>query len=139
MRSTAKPLMSALRKLAENPDDTSRLVEYWDRFKLPGRESSSPPESPLDSISNQKPKHAPHEGFRRTRALSDATALVTSRNVLAPFHPALSSPELIDTFGPLLFPLYRAALLRRRILIVGDAPVETACNFGTFIQTIHLH
>lgn len=98
-------------------------------------ESGSPPESPLDSISTQRPaQQTPPEGFRRSRALSDATALVTSRHVLAPFHPALSSPELIDTFGPLLFPLYRAALLRKRILLVGDAPVEMACNFGMFVQ-----
>jgi hypothetical protein len=36
---------------------------------------------------------------------------------------------LIDFFGPLIFPLYKAALLRKRILIMHEAPVELACNF----------
>ena len=45
-------------------------------------------------------------------------------------HPALSLPLFLDTFGPLIFPLFKAALLRKRILLVGQAPVELACNFG---------
>ena len=36
----------------------------------------------------------------------------------------------LDTFGPLIFPLYKTALLRKRILLVAQAPVELACNFG---------
>ena len=74
----------------------------------------------------------PQGEFRRGRALSDATAVTSPNHALAPFHPALSSPELIDEFGPLIFPLYRAALLRKRILLMGDAPIEMACNFGMF-------
>jgi hypothetical protein len=38
--------------------------------------------------------------------------------------------ESLKLFGPLIFPLYRAALLRKRILIVTDTPVEFACNLG---------
>lgn len=49
---------------------------------------------------------------------------------MSPHHPALSLPIFLDTFGPLIFPLYKAALLRKRILLVGQAPVELACNFG---------
>lgn len=41
--------------------------------------------------------------------------------------------ESVKLFGPLLFPLYRAALLRQRILIVTEAPVEFACNLGKSI------
>ena len=48
---------------------------------------------------------------------------------LSRFHPALSLAEFVDTFGPLVFPLYRAALARKRILLVGQPPVETACSF----------
>ncbi|KAL1954792.1 hypothetical protein VTO42DRAFT_695 [Malbranchea cinnamomea] len=125
----AAGLKELARKLAENPDDTSSLDGYWEHFGLSRLETGSPLEPPLDSNSDQNPKQSPQEAFRRSRALSDATALVTSKHVLAPFHPALSSPELIDTFGPLIFPLYRAALLRKRILLVGDAPMEAACNF----------
>ena len=50
---------------------------------------------------------------------------------LPPSHPALSLPEFCRVFGPLLFPLYRAALLRKRILLVGEAPVHENCDLGT--------
>ena len=45
-------------------------------------------------------------------------------------HPALSLPTLLRQFGPLIFPLYRAALLRKRILLVGEPPVQQSCNYG---------
>ena len=48
---------------------------------------------------------------------------------LSPYHPALTLPTLIDSFGPLIFPLYKAALLRKRILLMHEAPVQLACNF----------
>jgi hypothetical protein len=41
----------------------------------------------------------------------------------------------MDSFGPLIFPLYRAALLRKRILFMGEAPVHGACNYGTLPDT----
>jgi DENN domain-containing protein 11 len=56
----------------------------------------------------------------------------TFKTALSPYHPAISLPTLIDTFGPLIYPLYKAALLRKRILLVTEAPVELACNFGMF-------
>ena len=45
-------------------------------------------------------------------------------------HPALAIVRYMDTFGPLVFRLQQAALLRKRILFVGSAPVRTACEFG---------
>ena len=119
------------RKLGEDPDDTCPLSEYWEIYQLSVCEPSTPPESPRDSVSSLKSKRI---AFQRSRALSDSTALLTSKHVLAAFHPALSLPEFIDTFGPLIFPLYRAALLRKRILLVGEAPVELSCNFGKGIS-----
>ncbi|KAF3926972.1 hypothetical protein ABW20_dc0108441 [Dactylellina cionopaga] len=65
----------------------------------------------------------------RHRSISDATALLLPGQSLSPHHPALSLPDYVLTFGPLIFPLHRAALMRKRILIVADAPVEKACNF----------
>ena len=49
---------------------------------------------------------------------------------LSRYHPAWSLTNLLDTFGPLIFPIYRAALLRQRILISGHVPVRETCNFG---------
>ncbi|PGH12023.1 hypothetical protein AJ79_04532 [Helicocarpus griseus UAMH5409] len=112
--------------LADDPENTDPLSAYWDSYQL-SEESSSPPGSPLGSIASLKTPV--REGYSRQRALSDATALMTSKQSLAPFHPALSLPEFVDTFGPLVFQLYRTALLRKRILIVGEAPVEESCNF----------
>lgn len=34
----------------------------------------------------------------------------------------------LDTFGPLIFPIQRAALLKKRILIITPTPVQPACN-----------
>ncbi|KAK2733619.1 hypothetical protein FQN55_003301 [Onygenales sp. PD_40] len=113
-------------RLADEPDDTEPLSNYWETYQLLN-EGPSPPDSPLGSIASLRTPV--REGFTRSRALSDATALMSSKQALAPHHPASSLPELIDTFGPLIFPLYRAALLRKRILLVGEAPVEESCNF----------
>ena len=66
----------------------------------------------------------------RDRAVSTGSALALPGQSLSNHHPALSLPTLLDTFGPLIFPLYKAALLRKRILLVGQAPVELSCDFG---------
>ncbi|KAF3481232.1 uncharacterized protein GIQ15_03991 [Arthroderma uncinatum] len=116
-------------QLAADPDNTQPLTEYWDKFQLRDDEASSPPDSPLDSMSHSKTGPAPIASTkRRQRALSDATALI-SNHTLPSYHPALTLPDFLDTFGPLIFPLYRAAILRKRIVFLGDAPVEMSCNF----------
>ncbi|WEW54796.1 hypothetical protein PRK78_000221 [Emydomyces testavorans] len=126
----AANLKELAQKLAENYSDTQPLAEYWETFQLPNYENESPPDSPVASIAGLKAKQPMRpDDFYRGRALSDATALLTSKQVLAPFHPALCLPDFKDSFGPLMFPLYRAALLRNRILFIGDAPVELSCNF----------
>ena len=113
------------------------LVDYWERYSNITNESSVVLESPSISPSSSPPtlRQKPQTERRpsipqRNRALSDATALEMPRPALDPFHPALSLPDFTDAFGPLLFPLYRAALLRKRILLVTDAPVQEPCNYG---------
>ena len=111
------------------------LSEYWDAYRIGGTDSSaaeSPIESPLSLRFRlgERPDHS-----SRNRAFSDALVLDTFRPALTPFHPASSLPDFMDSFGPLIFPLYRAALLRKRILFMGEAPVHAACNYGTFPET----
>jgi hypothetical protein len=53
------------------------------------------------------------------------------RQTLPSYHPALATADYLDLFGPLIFPLHRAALLRKRILIIATAPIKQACEFGT--------
>ena len=55
---------------------------------------------------------------------------------LSQHHPATALPILFKLFGPLVFPLYRAALLRKRILLVGEAPVEVNCNLVYAISVL---
>jgi hypothetical protein len=70
-------------------------------------------------------------GYRKSRSMSATTAFISSNHALTPHHPALALLPSLQLFGPLIFPLYRAALLRKRILIVTDTPVEFACNLGS--------
>ena len=110
--------------------DTRMLSDYWNSFQIGGPDialSDSPIESPL-SLRFQ-PGDRPSN---RNRAFSDAIVLETPRPALTPFHPASSLPDFVECFGPLIFPLYRVALLRKRILFMTEAPVHTPCNFGTF-------
>jgi len=53
---------------------------------------------------------------------------VSSR--VSDYHPAHFLPDVMDMFGPLMLPLYRAVLVRNRVLVVTRPPVETACNLG---------
>lgn len=89
-----------------------------------------PLDSPLDSpaVIKFKPNHDEQAGYQ-SRVFSDPAALFSSQHHLTPYHPALSLPEFMSDLGPLVFPLYKLALLRKRILILCDAPVQLACNF----------
>lgn len=113
---------------------TQCLEEFWEQHKAqastPDPESDSLPTSPT-SVMYQPLRTAPLKpGHGRNRSASDGTALLPPENNLSAYHPAWSLPILLETFGPLIFPIHRAALLRKRILIVAHAPVEQTCNFG---------
>jgi hypothetical protein len=105
-------------------DDTSKievLQEYWNEHRAVREEEdfSSPQLSPFTLAQ------------RKSRALSSATLSGDDRQSLPGFHPALSILHYIDFFGPLIFPLHRAALLRQRILFVTSPPIRQACELGT--------
>lgn len=109
--------------------NTQLLSEYWETHQI--RESESfdgIPDSPLDSPVGMFKN--PGE-LLRGQISSDVMVLESPRPGLAPYHPASSLPEFIDCFGPLVFPLYRAALLRKRILLVTEAPVHLPSDYGT--------
>ncbi len=124
------------RTLVQDPSKTQPLEDFWLAHKLATeedpQEEATAAESPSDGRAERKQNNASRNGKSRTRnrALSTASALALPGQSLSSHHPALSLPVLLDTFGPLVFPLYKAALLRKRILLVGQAPVELACNFG---------
>ena len=122
------------RDLSQDPSKTGLLQEFWDKHQIHEdddghHETPNQAESPTADKARRRQSQPSPNGHVRTRkrAVTAASALAQS---LSPHHPALSFPKFLDTFGPLVFPLYKAALLRKRILLVGQAPVELVCNFG---------
>lgn len=121
-------------KLAADRKQTQMLVEYWEKCgtrdtsgQAPAPITDSPLNSPaLSFVKRPSPKA---DGHARNRSASEGAALLPPGHRLSPFHPAWSLNRLLDTFGPLIFPIQRAALLRKRILISTHAPVHEACNF----------
>ncbi|KAI1127767.1 hypothetical protein F5Y10DRAFT_242061 [Nemania abortiva] len=126
----AESLKAIASILVANNKDVTSLEEYWEKNQA--RDSTNDdvapkddPESPLATLRSPKITRS----HMRNRSASDGTALMLPGHRLSPFHPAWSLTKLLDAFGPLIFPIHRAALLRKRILISGHAPVEQACNF----------
>jgi hypothetical protein len=72
------------------------------------------------------------EGKSRARAISTGSVKKEEEEKLHGYHPAKSIWGYIDMLGPLVFRLQQAALLRKRILFVGGAPVRGMCEFGKF-------
>lgn len=102
--------------------DSSRvdlLEEYWEAHGVSNSEEDveTPQASPFTAAK------------RKSRAMSTFT-LSEDRQTLPVYHPAMSVLSYIDTFGPLIFPLHRLALLRKRILFVTAPPVRQTCEFG---------
>lgn len=83
-----------------------------------------------DQTSKATAKHADGKGSHRDRAISTVTAIPKDEERLPEHHPALAILQYLDLFGPLVFRLQQAALLRKRILFVGSPPVRTTCEFG---------
>lgn len=118
----AEGLGNLARQQIRDIENTERLEEYWEQHRIRDGEASKgqSADSPLShkgSVSNNRPVH-----HRLT--------LTGAPPALSAHHPALSLTDLIKSFGPLIFRLYRVALLRKRILLVGEAPVHQNCDFG---------
>ncbi|KAI1646115.1 uncharacterized protein F4817DRAFT_341246 [Daldinia loculata] len=124
----AEGLKTMASTFATSTKDIGILEEYWQKHQAK-EESVAPIESvESPSITFQPPPKQP-QGHARNRSASDGAALLPPGHRLSAYHPAWSLTKLLDTFGPLIFPIYRAALLRKRILISCHAPVQEACNF----------
>ncbi|KAI1098067.1 hypothetical protein F4804DRAFT_338558 [Jackrogersella minutella] len=124
----AEGLKTMASAIATDGKKTDLLEEYWQ--KTQAKEETIAVDESVESptVTFQTPLKPP-QGHARNRSASDGTALLPPGHRLSPFHPAWSLTKLLDTFGPLIFPIQRAALLRKRILISCHAPVQEACNF----------
>lgn len=118
------------------------LEKYWEEHKaqeIAVGEIDPQLDSP-SSIQYMPMRKTPvkSDGRGRNRSASDGAALLPPGHSLSAYHPAWSLLHLVETFGPLIFPIHRAALLRKRILITTHAPVQETCNFGMRKQPIVL-
>jgi hypothetical protein len=92
-------------------EDVSGLDAFWDKWKA--EEGSG------DGNGNGN-------GEKGRRGGSESTLPGVDKGILLSDHPALGVTEGLHLFGPLLFPLQRAVLARKRILFLGSPPVR--CN-----------
>ncbi|KAI4248927.1 MAG: hypothetical protein L6R40_000939 [Gallowayella cf. fulva] len=132
----AERLRTLAENLVEDPRSVKPLEEFWQEYQHREDDGDITPTSGEGSPSalkdiRRRAKSSPNGQPRtRNRAISSASALAPPGQTLSSHHPALSLSTFLDTFGPLVFPLHRAALLRKRILLISQAPVELSCNFG---------
>ncbi|USP80358.1 hypothetical protein yc1106_07632 [Curvularia clavata] len=103
--------------LADDSETVAPLEEFW-------REQTERHIYAAGGASDGEAK-----GHSRARAISTVTAVPKDEESLPKYHPALSIQRFLDVFGPLVFRLQQAALLRKRIMFVGIPPVRTACEF----------
>ncbi|KAE9969513.1 hypothetical protein EG327_010626 [Venturia inaequalis] len=115
----AGSLKHLARQLVTHNDNLSSLEEYWDEHKAPSDSSGESSEDPISPFTAAQ---------RRVRPIS-SVSLAPPNQTLPPFHPAHTILEYLDTFGPLLFPLHRAALLRKRILFITPPPMKLTCEY----------
>ncbi|KAF1947562.1 hypothetical protein EJ02DRAFT_449728 [Clathrospora elynae] len=96
--------------LADDAETVTPLEEFW--------------QAQMEASDSRESR-----GHSRARAMSTVSAAMKDEESLPEYHPALSILRYLDVFGPLVFRLQQAALLRKRILFVGIPPVRTACEF----------
>ncbi|RPA72573.1 hypothetical protein BJ508DRAFT_186507, partial [Ascobolus immersus RN42] len=134
----AKGLRELAKQVAsDNPSGIEAVKAYWEEHRVSESETSSEAEileSPSTPSSLRYRRAGKQPPSTRQRSISDMTfpaTPTTPMNVepISPDHPILSLPGYLETFGPLVFPLYRAALLRKRILFIVEPPVERACEW----------
>ena len=123
-------LTSIGRKCVDDLDNHGALEEYWTTHGKGGDTSVL-----QTGTSQQFPSESPGKLSAETENKRNSQQSMLGNGqikepVLSPEHPALAMHDFLDTFGPLIFPLYRAALLRKRILLLGHPPVQQLCNFG---------
>ena len=125
----AEGLKAVATKMIKNLSDTSSLEKYWDEHRIqPSQAPTLPEESTEDLFMSKKDSHANTNGYQKFRSMSAGSGFTPGMHTLAAHHPATALLDFLDSTGPLIFPLYRAAILRKRLLFITEAPVEFACN-----------
>ncbi|KAF2202844.1 hypothetical protein GQ43DRAFT_470527 [Delitschia confertaspora ATCC 74209] len=125
----ARSLQKMASTLANDPSDMTPLEEFWEQYRADAKANGHASKAPgQPQLSESAPQARPGK-HSRARALSSITAVLPAEQLLPTFHPALSVLQYIDTFGPLVFRLQEAALLRKRVLFMTTPPVRAACEY----------
>ena len=90
-----------------------QLETYWNQFSVG---SSNHQDEDGDEVQKRA---------QRRRGLSESLPHSNVPNM----HPANSMFSLIETLGPLIYPIYRHALLRKRILLISKPPLHRLCDY----------
>ncbi|KAM3423464.1 hypothetical protein BST61_g894 [Cercospora zeina] len=118
----AEELRELARVVVKQSVDKKALEDFWEQHRA-DNPSRTAPSSPITNRSDGA------NGFGRRRIASEATLAGFHAEWCWPLdHPALHVPAMLETFGPLLFPLHRAALARQRILFLGSPSVQRNAN-----------
>lgn len=110
--------------MVENTTEIEPLEEFWDAYKAGEEGQFDGTDSLVLSPTTSR------SGNRGKRALSELTRYGDPEHTLAQSHPARSMLRYMNAFGPLVFPLYKAALMRKRILFITPPPVRLCCEYG---------
>ncbi len=117
----------------KGPDPIRRLEQYWQQHGLHREVGTTDLHGPENGTTTIHAMNDYNSDLLRSDADLFAYSAVMSPSLsISQSHPALSMPELLDTFGPLLFPLHRALLLRKRVLLISQPPVHRLCHFGKY-------
>ncbi|GBB97021.1 hypothetical protein RclHR1_00290019 [Rhizophagus clarus] len=134
-------LKNEILQRVNSSDGYSSLVDYFEKRgirlnsvdnDLISLESESGPSTlrrrALSSGSNSRPQYS------RNRCLSTSEMSTSSYQVpVTSVHPAHHFPDFVRSCGPTIFLLWKAALLKKRILFYSPPPVEESCYsvYGT--------
>lgn len=119
----AEELRSMGKDAVKNTAHMDALEAFWETHRADNSAGSLP--APL--LANRDNGGIEHQA-RRKRAASETTMGLHTDGAWPSDHPALQVPAMLETFGPLLFPLHRAALSRSRILLLGSPSVQNNTN-----------
>ncbi|KAK9366522.1 hypothetical protein V1509DRAFT_629705 [Lipomyces kononenkoae] len=139
-------LKELLSEYVQNTDDYGPLETYYSLYGMSALSASPstttsassvpletalyrPPRRPFELYMSKLKGYVATPGSDNDVESLTGSNVVNSPHILTNSHPANSLSSFLDTFGPLVFKVWQAALARERILIIGDVPIEQGCQF----------
>ncbi|KAI9725879.1 MAG: hypothetical protein M1828_002508 [Chrysothrix sp. TS-e1954] len=132
----ATNLQDIARRMQRDPSATHILDSYWTEHNEHSSRATS------NVIDDLDPNKQPSRPVRKRQAASDHEASYSSGSIAmkptdnTSANPAHSTRDLLLEFGPLLFPLFRAILLRQRVLLIQHPPLRKACEFVYLLSVL---